>query len=84
MHENIKPFKCDNCNKDFGTKGGLIRHNEETHKDKNRIRCHLCKNTYSRKEYLGIHMKVVHSTWHNKLLEKNDKTLFVILFNVLS
>ncbi|OXA45592.1 Zinc finger protein 91 [Folsomia candida] len=54
-----KDFACPESAKKFGTKGAMVRHVSGVHA-KRRHPCPHCDQTFSRKDYLGRHLKKLH------------------------
>ena len=42
VHEGLKPFKCDSCEKDFTAKQSLLVHTYTIHKKKEDFKCTSC------------------------------------------
>ena len=63
VHEEKKPFKCDNCGVCFGTKQILQRHNDRKHskiKIKQEFPCPICNLILCRKDVLTKHIARKH------------------------
>ena len=61
MHEKIKDFKCDSCEKEFVTSYELKEHVDAVHLHIKRNRCHICNKDFSGTEYyLKEHIKTIH------------------------
>ena len=43
-HENVTPYKCDQCHRSYGTKSRLKVHKRNTHQ---RIKCDECGQEYT-------------------------------------
>ena len=54
-----EPFQCDECEKNYTTKGALKFHIETTHRGL-RFNCHLCPDVLSNKQALERHIRNVH------------------------
>ena len=44
--ENKKPFKCEICQKRFGGKSHLNRHNRTVHENENPLKCDICQTSF--------------------------------------
>ena len=56
---NNERFKCDLCDKDFQTKGGLKLHLDTVHSEMT-FQCHLCPKIFRSASGLKTHIKEVH------------------------
>ena len=66
-NKEISKYMCDKCEKSFGSKYKLKRHEQSQHNGI-QFECNLCKMFYTRKDNLKVHMTV-----HHKIVTKNDK-----------
>ena len=57
-HSNVKPYKCDICDKHFSTQKAVDEHKTELHST--RYRCDFCDETFSRKATPDIHINTLH------------------------
>ena len=49
VHEEKKPFKCDDCGAAFSRKSNLNRHIESVHERKKPFQCNICYASFSQK-----------------------------------
>ena len=56
VHEKIKNFNCQFCDKAFFRKKDCLIHEDAVH-EKIRYECELCSKIFSRKVLLSIHLK---------------------------
>ncbi|XP_045695764.1 zinc finger protein 510 [Phyllostomus hastatus] len=56
-HSQIKPYKCDECEKSFCQKGHLIQH-QRTHTGEKPFECNECGKTFSQKSHLSTHQRI--------------------------
>ena len=42
VHGGIKPFMCNDCDKDFSLEGNLNGHIESVHEGKKPLKCNFC------------------------------------------
>ena len=61
VHEGLKPYKCGQCEKTFGTKSQASIHKNEKHLNIRRYQCSVCKTDLFRKETLRKHLKNKHN-----------------------
>ena len=73
VHEANKIFKCDACNKIFGSKQKLQRHNLNVHEGVKNEKCDLCGKTFSRPDNLKNHIRAVHEGIKNHKCTMCDK-----------
>ncbi|OXA45489.1 Zinc finger protein 2 [Folsomia candida] len=59
VHRKLKDIACLQCGKKFGRRSDMVRHVRSVHA-KIRHPCPHCDQTFSRKDYLGTHLKIVH------------------------
>ena len=60
VHEYIKAFKCESCEKYFGQKSKLDRHLKSVHENLRNHKCESCGKMFSQKVNLGRHLKTFH------------------------
>ena len=60
IHENIKAYKCESCEKSFSQKGNLERHVKTVHENLKNHKCEACGKSFSQKGNLIRHLKYVH------------------------
>ena len=60
VHQLIKDFNCDECQKSFGRSFNLKRHKQIVHLQEKLFVCEICKKTYTTKQNREIHQKQVH------------------------
>ncbi len=53
-------YPCQQCDKMFQTRQGLIRHEDSVHLQLKPFACHNCDKGYARREYLVFHLKNCH------------------------
>ena len=58
VHEGLKTYKCDSCDKTFGKIQHLKEHKKSVH-EKNH-KCNLCGKAFGRPDYLRNHITSVH------------------------
>ena len=56
----LKDFKCSNCDKGFGTHGGLTRHIKTVHEGHKIHICDLCDKAYKTGDHLKAHIARFH------------------------
>ncbi|CAH1777310.1 unnamed protein product [Owenia fusiformis] len=64
-------LKCNDCEKVFGTKKGLLRHMTKRHKEL-RLQCHLCEGIFTSKSNLCDHIIQNHDTY--KVIKSEENT----------
>uniref|UniRef100_A0A7S3JGI9 C2H2-type domain-containing protein n=1 Tax=Euplotes harpa TaxID=151035 RepID=A0A7S3JGI9_9SPIT len=61
MHENIRPFKCEHCDKSFTQKCNLKKHNRKhlvaKLKDRKRFKCSVCEKGFTERYNLKAHIE---------------------------
>lgn len=55
-HANNKPFRCDECDKEFSYKNTLQLHKQSAHSIRP-FECEVCQKRFGRKSYLRIHLR---------------------------
>ena len=60
VHEKVKAFKCDLCDKKFGHTSSLSAHKRFVHQKERNFDCNDCSKQFSRKHDLYVHVKAVH------------------------
>ena len=61
VHEKMRPFKCQQCNKSFTCKRNLQYHIQIDHeKIIKPFKCQQCVKSFSSKRYLQLHIQTVH------------------------
>ena len=58
IHDGLKPFQCDKCDKSFTEKGNLNKH-KLLHEGIKHFECDICEIKFTRKDALKIH-KLLH------------------------
>ena len=58
VHEGVKKFECNHCNKKYSAKKSLNRHLKEIGKIKNH-NCEVCNKAFFHKKHLMSHIKFV-------------------------
>ncbi|XP_024414124.2 zinc finger protein 510 isoform X2 [Desmodus rotundus] len=56
-HSQVKPYKCNECEKSFCQKGHLIQH-QRTHTGEKPFECNECGKTFSQKSHLSTHQRI--------------------------
>ena len=59
--QNQIPLKCEICNKEFKSKGGLKYHFNITHNFEKRHQCNICQKDFNIPSQLMLHLKSVHA-----------------------
>ena len=68
VHDKVKKFKCDLCDRKFSIKGQIRTHNRMFH-IKGNYECDICERQFSVPEYLKKHIKGVHyKKWDHSFL----------------
>ena len=60
IHDRLKPFQCQFCDKTFVQSGGLDRHVKNSHEGIKAFSCQVCKKCFTGKQQLNIHRKTPH------------------------
>ena len=61
IHDGLKPFDCDYCNKSFNDKNNLRVHMRRMHSGDTRdIECFYCCKKYVNQEAFRLHLKKIH------------------------
>ena len=60
VHENVRPYECDSCEKGFRTRSELKRHTESVHEKIRNVECSNCEKTFCSKSKLKRHTAKVH------------------------
>ncbi|CAB0032222.1 unnamed protein product [Trichogramma brassicae] len=60
VHEGRKDYACNKCEKKFGIKHNLIRHQKIVHESRKDYACVKCEKKFGRKSDLLKHQKTVH------------------------
>ncbi|CAI2360984.1 unnamed protein product [Moneuplotes crassus] len=70
MHEGVKPFECNICQRKFSQKSNLTKHSKQhlmaNMSQRKRFRCSLCPKAYTERYNLRKHLKVIHGVNTNK------------------
>ena len=75
VHEKIKNYKCEICDKFFYAKSCLKRHQSEVHGSQ-KVRCNQCPLMFSNKGNMERHVKMVHEMIKNYKCESCTKSFF--------
>ncbi|CAB0032205.1 unnamed protein product, partial [Trichogramma brassicae] len=73
VHEGRKDYQCDKCEKRFGQKQQLIRHQKTVHEKRKDYECNNCEQTFGEKSKLIRHQKTVHEGRKNYACDKCGK-----------
>ena len=60
VHEKLKPYKCEICDKSFAAVGNLNSHVSLVHEKSAQVQCTLCGKTYTNQKVLEKHIEEVH------------------------
>ena len=60
VHQNLKPFSCQECEKTFGLKCDMKKHKKNIHLKLKTHVCFDCKATFGKISQLQRHTKNVH------------------------
>ena len=60
IHENMKTFKCSQCEFETARKDSLKRHIESIHENMKTFKCSQCEYETSRKDNFKRHQKIKH------------------------
>ena len=60
VHDKLRPFSCDRCDKRFGTREHLTQHVKSVHDKMRPCACDRFDKTFSTKGHLNGHVKYVH------------------------
>ena len=60
--KHVRPFKCDLCDKHFGFRWDLKRHNDSVHSSECPFLCELCGLVFKYKPSLLNHLAEIHET----------------------
>lgn len=57
VHQNLKPYRCDICDKTFGQRGTLTRHRSAVHEKRKDHKCKYpgCEKKFSSRWTLSVH-----------------------------
>ena len=69
VHEGMKHFICESCDKKFTSKQMLVMHISAIHENKKDFKCNSCEKTFSQKASLQRHFRLVHEK--KRALKKN-------------
>ena len=70
VHQNIKVYQCQYCDKYFRKSGALLIHKRAIHEDIKLYKCQKCEKEFASKGNLNSHMKTNHK---NPLAKKKFK-----------
>ena len=71
VHEKVKNYKCDICDKAFSRYGALKIHVNSVHEELKNHKCDLCDKAYSQLCQLKLHIKNVHENPGSLLIEES-------------
>ena len=57
VHTAEKPYKCNDCDNFFSSKGNVLGH-MKIHTDKRPFKCNVCKKLFSQEENLNVYMRI--------------------------
>ena len=60
MHQEHKPFPCQQCGRGFASGGELNTHNKKVHLKVRPFRCRICGKTYPQGDDLKFHIGTLH------------------------
>ena len=60
VHEGLKPYKCDKCDKAFPSNGNLQTHIKIAHTKTGSVKCKICGQGSANIFYAKKHMKEFH------------------------
>jgi len=75
IHSGIKPYKCDNCDKEFSLKHNFNRH-YRIHTGEKNFKCIKCERAFVTKAHLHYHLNKTHQIYDENAFKCNqcDKT----------
>jgi len=73
VHEKVRAFECDICNKQFGQRSSLKEHILVHHKKEKPFNCEFCGKAFGHKANFTRHTKTVHKH-SSENIEDEDKT----------
>lgn len=56
--QQVNPFKCEHCQREFSTKGNQVRHVQAAHIGGQVFPCPMCGKKFKRKEDMNTHTRV--------------------------
>jgi uncharacterized Zn-finger protein len=62
VHEGVKKYGCDLCDKKYASKIDLKYHLKKIHGKLIQFECSLCDEKYDQRKHLMAHIKEVHQT----------------------
>ena len=60
VHENVKDYKCDSCDKSFTWKSQLEFHTKKIHMNMKPYQCVCCDKRFAVKNMMELHLQIVH------------------------
>ena len=60
VHEDLKPYQCNQCEKGFSRSSDLNRHRNSVHKGMKSHNCDFCGKSFSRLETFNRHIRSIH------------------------
>ena len=60
VHEKLRPWTCEECNKSFSDRRDLIAHEDSIHKGLKPFDCPYCDYKCARKKNMYVHIKNIH------------------------
>ena len=78
VHEGLKPYKCDICNKYWAQKKSLKRHINNDHgpkKEVKELKCDFCEKTFTQEGFLKRHLKRFHKGLTTQICENDFKII---------
>ena len=73
--DNLNPFKCEICEKEFKKSKGLKYHFNISHNLKQQHQCNICQKVFNIQSQLNSHVKIVHGNkkiYHSTFTHRQD------------
>merc|ERR1711874_166743 len=80
VHDKVRTFECDICQKKFGQSSSVKEHIMARHRNERPYQCLVCSKTFAHKANFTRHMKTVHrdvktSCWYEKSAARPESAL---------
>ena len=62
VHQKLKLYQCNACDKNFALKGTLENHRKTVHGNRRDFRCDLCYKAFASKTNLANHFQAAHKS----------------------